>query len=277
MPAALSHPDRRPVLVTGASSGVGSAVAVGLAAAGYPVALGARRTAICEELAERIRADGGEAVALALDVTSDESVSFFVAEAEQALGEVEVVVTCAGEVTPENAYETATPDFEAQLQLNLVGTQRFVARVAPAMAARRRGDIVFVSSDVVRLPRPRMGAYVAAKNGVEGLARAMQMELEGTGVRASILRPGPTLSGVGSTWPVEVLQAVLDDWVRFGLARHDRFLQPHDVAAAVLAVISMPRGAHVTLLEVEPEAPLRETGPERGTAAPRETGREGGR
>ncbi|GAA4229801.1 NAD(P)-dependent dehydrogenase (short-subunit alcohol dehydrogenase family) [Streptosporangium album] len=220
MPRALPHPERRPVLVTGASSGIGSAVAVGLAAAGYPVALGARRTAICEELAVRIRADGGEAAALALDVTSDESVSSFVAGAEQVLGTAEVVVTCAGEVTPENAYETATPDFEAQLQLNLVGTQRFVAKVAPAMATRHRGDIVFVSSDVVRLPRPRMGAYVAAKNGVEGLAR------------------------------------------------HDRFLNPCDVAAAVLAVISMPRGAHVTLLEAEPEAPLPAERPARGAACP---------
>ncbi|MET8051031.1 SDR family oxidoreductase [Streptosporangium sp. NPDC005286] len=261
MPRIPPHPERRPVLVTGASSGIGAAVAVGLAEAGYPVALGARRTAICEELAAKIRAGGGEAVALPLDVTSDESVSFFVSAAEQALGEIEVVVTCAGEVTPENSYQTSTPSFEVQLQLNLVGTQRFVSAVVPAMAARGRGDIVFVTSDVVRLPRPRMGAYVAAKNGLEGLARAMQMELEGTGVRTSVLRPGPTLSGMGSTWPVEVLQPVLDDWTRFGLARHDRFLKPRDVAAAVLAVVSMPRGAHITLLEIEPEAPLRQEHP----------------
>ncbi|MEU0481635.1 SDR family oxidoreductase [Streptosporangium sp. NPDC006013] len=258
MPRIPPHPERRPVLVTGASSGIGAAVAVGLAEAGYPVALGARRTAICEELAAKIRAGGGEAVALPLDVTSDESVSFFVSAAEQALGEIEVVVTCAGEVTPENSYQTSTPSFEVQLQLNLVGTQRFVSAVVPAMAARGRGDIVFVTSDVVRLPRPRMGAYVAAKNGLEGLARAMQMELEGTGVRASILRPGPTLSGMGHNWPAPVLQKVLDDWTRFGLARHDRFLKPRDVAAAVLAVVSMPRGAHITLLEIEPEAPLPE-------------------
>lgn len=261
MPRIPPHPGRRPVLVTGASSGIGAAVAVGLAASGYPVALGARRTEICEDLAAKIRAEGGEAVALPLDVTSDESVSFFVAEAEQALGETEVVVTCAGEVTPENAYETSTPGFEAQLQLNLVGTQRFVAALAPAMTARGRGDIVFVTSDVVRMPRPRMGAYVAAKNALEGLARAMQMELEGTGVRASILRPGPTLSSMGHTWPAETLQVVLDDWTRFGLARHSHFLKPRDVAAAVLAVVSMPRGAHITLLEIEPEAPLRADNP----------------
>ncbi|MEU4832504.1 SDR family oxidoreductase [Streptosporangium sp. NPDC023615] len=258
MPRVPPHPERRPALVSGASSGIGAAVAVALARAGHPVALGARRAAVCEELAARIRAGGGGAVALPLDVTSDGSVSFFVSEAEQALGETEVVVTCAGEVTPGNAYETSTPAFEAQLQLDLLGTQRLVAAVAPAMAARRRGDIVFVTSDVVRLPRPRMGAYVAAKNALEGPAGAMRMELEGTGVRASVLRPGPTLSGMGSTWPVEVLRKVLDDWTRFGLARHDRFLKPRDVAAAVLAVVSMPRGAHVTLLEIEPEAPLNE-------------------
>jgi len=101
-----------------------------------------------------------------------------------------------------------------------------------------------------------MGAYVAAKNGVEGMARAMQMELEGTGVRASVVRPGPTLTSMGTDWDEPTLRAVLDDWSRWGLARHPYFLRPSDVAAAVLAVVSTPRGAHLTLVEVEPEAPL---------------------
>jgi NAD(P)-dependent dehydrogenase (short-subunit alcohol dehydrogenase family) len=114
---------------------------------------------------------------------------------------------------------------------------------------------------VARLPRPRMGAYVAAKNGVEGMAAAMQMELEGTGVRVSILRPGPTMTGMGMTWDPPTVQAVLDDWVRWGLARHPNFLRPSDVAAAVTAIVSVPRGSHLTLVEIQPEAPLRDGAP----------------
>lgn len=122
------------------------------------------------------------------------------------------------------------------------------------MVERGRGDIVFVSSDVVRAPRTRMGAYVAAKNGVEGMARAMQMELEGTGVRASIVRPGPTMTGMGMSWDPQTTAEILDEWVKWGVARHPYFLKPDNVAAAIAAVVQAPRGTHLTLVEVQPEA-----------------------
>ena len=78
------------------------------------------------------------------------------------------------------------------------------------MVERRRGDLVFVSSDVAVRPRPFMAAYAASKWGLEGLAQSMQMELEGTGVRASIVRPGPTWSEMGSTWDDQDAADVLE-------------------------------------------------------------------
>src|SRR3546814_19428151 len=87
------------------------------------------------------------------------------------------------------------------------------------MVDRQRGDIVFVTSDVVRLPRTYMAAYVTSKNALEGLARAMQMELEGTGVRVGIVRPGPSAPAQGNAWPPEVVAAVLADWGRGGVMR----------------------------------------------------------
>lgn len=258
MPRFDPHPRRRPALVTGASSGIGAATATALATAGHPVAVGARRADRCEELAATIRAGGGEAFAHPLDVADSDSVKAFVAAAEQALGPMEIVVSGAGDLSTERVHELDSEGFLAQLQVHLVGAHRLVSHVAPGMVARRRGDIVFVSSDVVRAPRTRMGAYVAAKNGIEGMARAMQMELEGTGVRASVVRPGPTTTGMGMNWDAETTGEVLEDWVRWGLARHPYFLRPSDVAAAVAAVVSTPRGAHLTLVEVQPEAPLEE-------------------
>lgn len=83
MPRFQPHPDRRPAIVAGASSGIGAATAVELAAHGFPVALGARRVQKCEEIAEKIRADGGDAVALALDVTDADSVKDFVHQADR--------------------------------------------------------------------------------------------------------------------------------------------------------------------------------------------------
>jgi NAD(P)-dependent dehydrogenase (short-subunit alcohol dehydrogenase family) len=93
--------------------------------------------------------------------------------------------------------------------------------------------------------------------GLEGLARAMQMELEGTGVRASIVRPGPTITGMGQGWDPAAFGRLISRWERFGVARHDGFMQPDQVAQAIVDVVSTRRGAHVTLIEIEPEAPVR--------------------
>jgi len=65
------------------------------------------------------------------------------------------------------------------------------------------------------------------------------------------------MTGMGMTWDAAAVGAMLDDWVGWGLARHSYFLQPSNVAAAVTAIVSTPRGAHITLLEIEPEAPVK--------------------
>jgi NAD(P)-dependent dehydrogenase (short-subunit alcohol dehydrogenase family) len=111
---------------------------------------------------------------------------------------------------------------------------------------------------VVPRPRPRMGGYLAAKHGLDGMAQAMQMELEGTGVRVCLIRPGQTLTGMGATMDAPTTEAVLNDWIRWGLARHPHFLRPKDVAAVVTAVVSTRRGTALTLVEVQPEAPVEE-------------------
>ena len=97
MPRFDPHPTRRPAIVAGASSGIGAATAIELAAHGFPVALGARRVEKCQEIVDKIRADGGEAVALPLDVTEPQSVKSFVHGATDQLGDIEVLVTGAGD------------------------------------------------------------------------------------------------------------------------------------------------------------------------------------
>jgi NADP-dependent 3-hydroxy acid dehydrogenase YdfG len=251
-----AQPDRRPAVVTGASSGIGAATALALSAAGYPVALGARRTDKCEEVATAIRDAGGEASVHALDVTDDESVTAFAKAVASDLGDVEIVISNAGAVAPGTVHEVETDRFAREIDLNLVGAQRLVRAFVPGMVERRRGDFVFVSSDVAVRARPFMSSYAAGKWGLEGMANAVQMELEGTGVRASIVRPGPTWSEMGTDWDVDQAAFVLNQWVRFGLARHPHFLKPAALADAITTVVSAPRGVHLNLIEVSPEAPL---------------------
>jgi NADP-dependent 3-hydroxy acid dehydrogenase YdfG len=260
MPRFAPHPDRRPAVVTGASSGLGRATAERLAAAGHPVVLGARRVERCEEIAEAIRAGGGEAVAIPLDLTELDSIEAFARDAEAKVGPVEVLVSNAGDVQPITAHGASPAEFTRQVQVNLLGAQALVHAVVPGMIGRTRGDVVFVTSEVALVPRTHMAAYVASKAGLEGLARAMAMECEGTGVRVGIVRPGPSSTEQGTTWDEEQVNEVVASWSRWGLLRHNGALRPTEVADAVLSMVSVPRGTRYAVLEVQPEAPVETRG-----------------
>jgi NADP-dependent 3-hydroxy acid dehydrogenase YdfG len=251
-----AQPDRRPAVVTGASSGIGAATALRLGQAGFPVALGARRADRLEEVAERIRADGGEAVVHPLDLTDDGSVAAFAKAVTEQLGDIEVVVSNAGQVGPGTIAEVGSERFTRELDLTVVGAHRLVRAFVPGMQQRQRGDVVFVSSDTAVRARPFMAAYSSAKWGLEGMVASLQLELEGSGVRASVVRPGPTWSEMGSDWDPDEAAFVLNQWVRFGLARHPHFMKPAAIADAILTVVSAPRGVHLNLVEVSPEAPV---------------------
>lgn len=261
-----ARPERRPAVVTGASSGIGAATALTLAARGHPVALGARRVERLEELVGRIRDDGGEAVACPLDVTDDESVAGFVDKVTADLGDIETVVSNAGVVNAGHLARVTTDQVAGELDVAVLGAHRLVRAFVPSMVERRRGDLVFVSSDVAVRARPFVAGYAAGKWGLEGLVHALQMELEGTGVRAGIVRPGPTHSEMGSDWADDDAADVLTGWVRFGHARHPHFLQPQAIADAIAFVVDAPRGTHVNLIEVAPEAPIDDREDPRGSA-----------
>jgi len=256
MTGKYARPERRPVVISGASSGIGASTAIVLATQGFPVALGARRTDKLDELAAKIRADGGEAVAHPLDVSSDESVAAFADAVTADLGNIEALVSNAGSLKPGRIDESDAADFTRELEVNVVGAQRLVHAFAPDMRERKRGDLVFVSSDVAVRARPFMTAYAAGKWGLEGMVHALQMELEGSGIRASLVRPGPVWSEMGMDWSAEDTSMVIEAWIRFGLARHQHFMQPTAIADAIATVLNTPRGVHLSLVQVDPEAPV---------------------
>jgi len=256
MPRFDPHPERRPAVITGASSGIGAATARALAEAGHPVVLGARRLELCEKLADRIKSDGGEAAAFPLDLGRPESIATFADKAAGAFGPIEVLISNAAQIRPGSALGTAPDDFDEVVRVNLGAAHRLVHAFGAGMVERQRGDLIFVTSDVVAHPRPRMSAYLASKWGLEGFVISLQMELEGTGVRASIVRPGPTSTGMGMDWDPAITEEVLGEWERWGLARHSSFLRPEGVAGAIAHAVSTPRQTHIRVIEVQPEAPL---------------------
>lgn len=248
----------RPALVTGASSGIGRASAEALAALGHPVLVGARRVDRLEELVTKIREAGGDATACAVDVTDAESVAEFVATAGETYGTPEVLVSSAGTLKMGRVWELSPEDFADQLDIHLKSVHRLLHAVLPGMIGRRRGDVILIGSDVAYTARPRSGAYVAAKAGLEAMAHQARKELEGTGVRLGVVRPGPVMTEMGTEFDPETAESVINDWVRHGFGRHPRMCKPADLARGVAAMASMPRGAQITELEIQPEAPIEE-------------------
>jgi NAD(P)-dependent dehydrogenase (short-subunit alcohol dehydrogenase family) len=255
MPRFDPHPDRRPTIIAGASSGIGAATALELAGRGFPVALGARRVEKCQQIVDRIRAEGGEAIALPLDVTDTDSVTEFVHRSTDTFGEIELLVAGAGDTFFGRVHQIDSATFESQIQIHLMGANRLATQVLPGMVARGRGDVIFVGSDVALRQRPHMGAYGAAKAGLTAMVTNLQMELEGSGVRASIVHPGPTKTGMGWGLPPDSITPMLEDWSRWGQARHGGFLRASDIARGIAFVAETPRGGFVVSMELQPEAP----------------------
>lgn len=256
MPRFEPLPDRRTALVAGASSGIGEATAIRLARTGFPVALGARRVEKLDEIVGKIRAEGGEAIAVHLDVTDPDSVKAAVEQTTAELGDIEVLVAGAGDTYFGKLDTISTEQFESQVQIHLIGANRVATAVLPGMIERRRGDLIFVGSDVALRQRPHMGAYGAAKAALVAMVTNYQMELEGTGVRASIVHPGPTKTSMGWSLPADLIGPALEDWAKWGQARHDYFLRADDLARAITFVAETPRGGFIANMELQPEAPL---------------------
>jgi NAD(P)-dependent dehydrogenase (short-subunit alcohol dehydrogenase family) len=246
----------RTAIVTGASSGIGRAIACAFGAERWKVAVGARRGDRLEETATEIEARGGEPFAHLLDVTDVRSIDEFFGAAERALGPVDVLVNNAGTSTPGPLHTISDDALRCEVDTNLLGPMLASRRVITSMLDRTApGDLVFISSDATRHARPRMAAYSATKAGLELLARSLAMELEGTGIRSTIVRVGPTLSEFGVTWPADQLEALMDYWPRFGLQRHPGTLDAEDVARVVLTAVTAPTGVHFDTIELQPEAP----------------------
>jgi NADP-dependent 3-hydroxy acid dehydrogenase YdfG len=247
---------RRTALVTGASSGIGAAIARAFGELGWAVAIGARRTDRLDEVAGAIAAAGGQPFARHLDVTRADSIDAFFTAAEAALGSVDAVVSNAGISIPGLLHELSVADLEVEVATNLLGPLLVARRALPAMLARRQGALVFISSMNVVEPRPLQVGYTATKMGVEGLAQTLRKDLEGTGVRSIIVRPGWTRSEFGLSWGRDKLIRVLDSWKHWGFMRHNEMLDHAHVAAAVVNAVTAPRGASMDLIQLTPEAPV---------------------
>jgi NAD(P)-dependent dehydrogenase (short-subunit alcohol dehydrogenase family) len=179
--------EKRSILITGASSGIGRAAASSLKALGWRVLATARRP---EDLARLEREVGIEA--LALELADPVSIAACAAAALDATEGYIYALFNNGAYGQVGAVEDLTPDLlRRQIEVNLIGTHDLTRRLIPSMRANRTGRIVQCSSVLGLVATPYRGAYCASKYALEALSDSMRLELKGSGIHVSLIEPGP--------------------------------------------------------------------------------------
>jgi NADP-dependent 3-hydroxy acid dehydrogenase YdfG len=185
-----SSPDRKIVLVTGASSGIGEATARHLAAAGHHVVLGARRTDRLDRLVSELIAVGHHAESAQLDVTDRDSVKAFADGALERHGRIDVLVNNAGVMPLSFMEELRVDEWDQMIDVNLRGVLHGIAAVLPAMRERRSGQIINVASTAAHRVDPTGVVYCATKFAVRAVSDGLRQET--ADIRVTVVSPGLT-------------------------------------------------------------------------------------
>ena len=180
----------RVALVTGASSGIGRALALRLAGSGMHVALVARRRDALDALAAEIARGGGDACAFPCDVESASDVAAATDAVLARYGAVDLLVNNAGYGHHRPFLSWDLEDMERVMRVNYVGALRFTKALLPGMVERRRGSLVFVASVAGKIATPDETAYSASKFAMIGLAQSLSLEVEDAGVHVLVVCPG---------------------------------------------------------------------------------------
>jgi short-subunit dehydrogenase len=180
----------RVVLVTGASSGIGRALAVELGRRGARVGLTARRGAELLKVAEEVERAGGQAMTLPADVRNAEEMKVVAARVRERWGGVDILIANAGMSTTTFGAQLDAAEATDVISINVVGVVNSVAAVLPDMLARGRGHLVAISSLASYRGMPRSGAYSASKAAVSTFFESMRVDLRRSGIDVTVIHPG---------------------------------------------------------------------------------------
>jgi NADP-dependent 3-hydroxy acid dehydrogenase YdfG len=240
-------------LVTGASSGIGRAAAVALAAAGAQVALVARRADRLAELAAQIEAGGGQALARVADVTDEHEATAAVEDTVAHFGGLDILVNAAGMTQTGKVENGDLADWRYVMELNFWASFYTSRAAIPALKAGGGGDIVNISSTAGRRAvGATFGPYAASKFALTAFNESLRAEVTLAGVRVCIIEPGATAT--------EVHEHIKDEKVREFTRQHvekDGAMQPEDVAAAIVFAVSLPPRVNISQLVIRPSVDAR--------------------
>ena len=237
-------------LVTGASSGIGAATAVALAAQGAAVALAARRTDRLEAVATGIRDQGGAALVLESDITDEQQAAGAVERTVSELGRLDTLINNAGVMLLGPAVGAPLTEWQRMVELNVLGLLYCAQAALPhllraaADGPRQVADMVNLSSVAGRVARTGSGVYNLTKHGVGAFSESLRQEVGKRYVRVSLVEPGATATElVGHNRP-EVLESLRPT---FG-----QRMEATDIADAIIYIVTRPRRVAVNEMLIRP-------------------------
>ena len=234
-------------LVTGASSGIGEAAALALAAAGASVAVSGRRKDRLDALVRRMEMSGAKGLALPGDVSVEADATQAVKDTVARLGRIDILINSAG-VNEAGGIESLPLDlWRKVIDTNLMGTLYSCKAAVPAMKAQGSGDIINISSTAGRRAAAAFAAYATSKFGVTGLTESLRQEVGGAGIRVCIIEPGATAT--------DIAESISDPKAREAIRAHvskPGAMAATDIADAIMFVLALPPRANVSQMLIRP-------------------------
>lgn len=228
----------KPIVITGASSGIGQAAAIACAGAGMPVAVMARRADRLDELVQAIRAQGGQAVSLAGAVDDPDACCRLVELCRREFGSIYAVFANAGYAIEQSVESMPDDAVRVMFEVNFFGSLNIIRPALECMRSVGEGHVLWCSSCLSKMALPRYAAYCATKAAQDHFARSMRLELRGTGIYVSSIHPVGTrtelFDGIEQNSPGG--SSLIDR------SRDFTSQPPEKVARAVIRCLRRPRG-----------------------------------
>ncbi|BAY22002.1 short-chain dehydrogenase/reductase SDR [Calothrix sp. NIES-2100] len=239
--------DGKVAIITGASSGIGEATALALAAEGAAVVLAARRGDRLNALAEKVATIGGKALPIITDVTDETQVQNLVQKTKTEFGHIDILVNNAGIAAVGAIDGGNTADWKEMINLNLLGLLYVTHAVLPILKAQGAGHIVNISSVAGRTARVGIGVYNATKWGVNGFSESLRQEVCKQNIRVTIIEPGLVNTEINDRISDPIAKQNIE-------ARRSSVtpLESEDIAAAIVYALTQPSRVNVNEILIRP-------------------------